>query len=362
MLASCAGLEKSEHVLSPTVAGPIPGVFIEQPRPLEPKDGRNIEVASQPITLLLENSPNNSQRPIAYLFEIATDNAFNTKVFTRAGVTSGEGGRTSLRLPEALATGRTYYWRAQAADGANTGPYSGPAHFNIFTQVVIDRPVLLQPVNNAQLDSVLPRFLIGNAPRSGPVGALSYQIEVADGDSFANKHVVWTVGEQPTQTRLDAPSGLPSGKQLFWRARAYDTTGAAGDWSASAAFRTAAVTVPTPTPGTGGSCASRGTPLEILQCRRNQYGAHMNATEIVAFLKASAKDINTLATVGGPWGTLVKTSGSQCNGYSCDILCLGNGSGQIQRDVLIDAEGSQTPIWGGPLSGSGIAVRQCEAQ
>ena len=87
----------------------------------------------------------------------------------------------------------------------------------------------------------------------------------------------------------------------------------------------------------------------------------MNADQIVAFLRASAKDINALGTEGSPWGVLVKTSGAQCNGYSCDILCLGNGPGQIQRDVLIDAEGAQEPVWGGPMSGGSIAVRPCEA-
>lgn len=363
LAAACAGLEKSENVLSPTVAGPIPGVWIEQPLVVEPKDGRAIEVASQPITLTITNAPNNSQRVVSYAFELATDSGFSNTFFSRGGVTAGQG-RTAFRLPEALATGRTYYWRARAGDGANDGPFSSPAHFSVFTPVVIDRPVLLQPVNNVQLDSVLPRFLIGNAFRSGPVGSLSYQIEVASNDSFGNKYVIWNVSEQAGQTRLDAPSGLPGGQQLFWRARAYDSNGLAGDWSPSAVFRTPAIIVAPPPPagGGGGSCVAQGTPLGVLQCRRNQYGAHMDAGQTVAFLKASAKDINALGTQGGPWGILVKTSGAQCNGYSCDILCLGNGGGQIQRDVLIDSEGSQTPIWGGPLSGGSIAVRPCEAQ
>jgi hypothetical protein len=61
------------------------------------------------------------------------------------------------------------------------------------------------------------------------------------------------------------------------------------------------------------------------------------------------------------WGLLVKDSGSNCNGYSCDILCQGSGSGQVQRDVLLDAEDAQLPIWGDPMSGSDIVVRPCQA-
>jgi hypothetical protein len=362
LLSACAGLEKSENVLSPTVAGPIPGVSIEMPIPLDPKDGRAIPVDNQPITLLIENAQTNGVRPLNYLFEIATDTAFNNKVFVRENIAPGEGGRTSLRLPDALPTGRTYFWRARAQDGANTGIYSGFAHFTIFTPIVIGQPIPRSPVNNFMLDSLAAIFVIDNAPRSGPVGAMSYTLEIADSDSFANKQYIWVFGEQPHQTRFTAPSPLPSNRQLFWRARAYDSNDHTGDWSATAVFRTPVVQAPPPPTGGGGNCGAQTQPLAILQCHRNRFGPHMSHSEVVAFLRASAVDINRAGTAGGPWGLLVKTSGTQCDGYSCDILCLGNGSSQVQRDVLIDAEGSQTPVWGNPISGSGIVVRPCEAQ
>ena len=256
MLAACTGLDKSENVLSPTVAGPIPGVNIAQPIPLGPKDGLQIAVESQPITLVIENAATNGQRPLNYTFEVATDVNFSTKIFTRDGVAPGDGGRTSLRLPDALPSGRTYYWRSKAQDGANNGPYSGFAHFNVFTPIVIQKPILRAPINNVLLDSALPRFSLDNAPRSGPVGAVSYIIEVAGSDSFADRYVIWTVGEQPGQTSLTAPSPLPGGKQLFWHARAFDG-GNEGPWSDSQVFRTpAAPAPPVPPPGGGGHIPS----------------------------------------------------------------------------------------------------------
>ena len=88
----------------------------------------------------------------------------------------------------------------------------------------------------------------------------------------------------------------------------------------------------------------------------------MSDGEVVAFLKGSARDINTAGTGGGRWGLLVKTGGSQCNGYSCDILCMGSGSSQVQRDVLSDSDGAQIPAWGSPMTGSAIIVRPCEIQ
>jgi hypothetical protein len=362
VMIGCAELEKSENPLSPTVAGPIPGVSISMPLPLSPKDGQPIAVANQPVTLMLQNAETSGVRPISYTFEVATDLAFVNKVFAREGVQPGDGGRTSLRLPEALGTGRTYYWRAQALDGANSGPFSGPAHFSIFTPIVIQHPIPRSPVNGAVLSSLVPEFVFTNAARSGPVGAITYVIEVADTVAFSSLRAQWVTPEQPGETRFSAPSGLPQNAMYYWRVRAYDGN-VSGPWSNIDGFRTPVIQAPAPAPGGGGGASCTSTqPLDILICRRNQYGSHMSHSELVEFLKNSARDINRAGTAGGPWGVLVKTSGAQCNGYSCDILCLGNGGSQVQRDVLIDAEGSQLPIWGNPISGGSMVVRPCEPQ
>src|SRR5688572_23172305 len=114
----CAA-EKSENPLSPTVAGPIPGVEISAPKTIEPGGGQLIASDRQPVTLLLENASSNGPRPLTYLFEVATDAAFNNKVFARDAISPGDDGRTALRLPDALGSGRSYYWRAKAEDGAN---------------------------------------------------------------------------------------------------------------------------------------------------------------------------------------------------------------------------------------------------
>ena len=50
---------KSANPLSPTVAGPIPGVNITPPKPLEPGNGWKLNPAKQPVTLLLENASSN---------------------------------------------------------------------------------------------------------------------------------------------------------------------------------------------------------------------------------------------------------------------------------------------------------------
>jgi hypothetical protein len=72
----------------------------------------------------------------------------------------------------------------------------------------------------------------------------------------------------------------------------------------------------------------------------------MTASQAVAFLSGSAKDFNAAGVPDGPFGILRKTGGNNCNGYSCDILCSGQGSNQKQWDVLVD---SKYVTWGAPI-------------
>jgi hypothetical protein len=246
-MAACAA-SKSADPLSPTVAGPIPGVNITSPSIMQPSLGAKVAVDQQPLTLTVGNAATSGVRPLTYVFEIAADASFANKVFSRDGIPPGEGGQTSLRLPDALQTGRTYFWHSRAEDGANTGPFSTTAAFDVFTPIVIGAPVPTSPIGNAVVDKPNPRFQFNNAPHSGPVGPIAYVIEVADSDSFGNKLAVWTVPEQSGQTHLDSPQDLPPIKQLFWRVRGADPT-TLGPWSATQVFQTPApIVLPPPPP------------------------------------------------------------------------------------------------------------------
>src|SRR5712671_3291842 len=173
VLISCES-SKSSNPLSPSVAGPIPGVNITAPKMLEPIAGQRIAVERQPVTLLIENAGTNGVRPLTYSFDIATDANFNTKVFSRDGIAPGDGGRTSLRLSDQLQTGRAYFWRTRAVDGANEGPYANAASFEIFTPIVIDAPAPVSPGINVTIDTIRPRLTFTNAQRSGPAGTITY--------------------------------------------------------------------------------------------------------------------------------------------------------------------------------------------
>jgi hypothetical protein len=250
LLTGCQ-VQKSANPLSPTIAGPIPGVNITAPQPVAPASGTKVAVDQQPITLVVQNASTNGVRPLSYLFEVAADSDFQNKVFSREGIKPGDG-QTSFKLPDPLATGRTYYWRARAQDGANTGPYSSGTAFNVFTPIVIQAPTPTAPIGNVVTSSATPHFEWTNAVRSGPVGAIAYQVEVASSDTFANKIATWTVAETPSQTGLDSPQALAYGTQYFWHVRAFDPT-TAGPWSSTQAFSTPVTpSVTQPPPGGGG--------------------------------------------------------------------------------------------------------------
>ena len=244
--------QKSENPLSPTVAGPIPGVEISAPTPVEPGPGVKIALEQQPIALTIQNATSSGVRPLTYVFEVATDVNFATRVFYRTGVVPGEG-RTQVRLPDRLAPERTDYWRANAEDGANTGPSSTSLFFNVFTPVVVGAPVLKEPINNTTVSTVQPVFRIGNAPRTGPAGSITYEIEVAEQESMAGRVGVWAIDEYPGDTNLTSPVALAPNKQYFWRARAFEST-TSGPWAATQAFRTPAPVAPPLPPGPGGGC------------------------------------------------------------------------------------------------------------
>ncbi|HVH26527.1 MAG TPA: hypothetical protein VM818_07210 [Vicinamibacterales bacterium] len=232
---------KSSNPLSPVVAGPIEGVGITAPSVMQPGVDAMIDTTSQPIVLKVGNAATNGVRPLSVRFEVATDPGFTNQVFARVVPQDGSG-QTSVQLPNALAPERKYFWHARAEDGANAGPFGATSAFSIFTPVVFGPPILLAPINNVLTTSQQPRFVIGNAPRTGPAGFVAYYLEISN--SKAQVVAGYQFPETPGQTELVAPTSLPAG-QYFWIARAYDP-GFAGPFSVVQSF------VTPPSPGSGG--------------------------------------------------------------------------------------------------------------
>jgi hypothetical protein len=86
----------------------------------------------------------------------------------------------------------------------------------------------------------------------------------------------------------------------------------------------------------------------------------MSPGDVVNFLFASAQSLTRNGIAGAPFGVLRTSSGSSCNGYSCAIICSGQGNSQKQWDVLGDSDGAQTPNWNGPATVPNIRVDTCD--
>jgi hypothetical protein len=362
VLGACES-QKSSNPLSPTIAGPIPGVQITTPVLLEPGQGWKFRDRQQPITLVIENASTNGVRPLFYAVEIAVDAGFQSIVYRRHEISPGGNGRTSHTLIEKLELGRTYYWRAWAYDGANTSERTTMISFEVYPPVVINPPALEAPSNGGTVPSLAVLLRLRNSSRSGPAGPVAYAYQVATDQAFT-RMVAQTSGQPEGSSSTEwRPTGLEINDTYFWRARATDGETTSG-WSAVWSFKTPA---PAPVPGGGGAPAPCGPPypntaLGIVECQRSKFGSRLSSGELLALMRAIARDLNAAGIAGGPFGILRKSSGANCGGYSCDIICAGQGNSQRQYDVLGDAEGDASPGWSGPHTVPSIRVDICEIQ
>jgi hypothetical protein len=272
VIAAGCGVEKSENPLSPSVAGPIAGVEISAPRASEPAQGAKLKPAQQPIRLTVENANSNGVRPLSYTFEVASDSAFQNKVFARSNVTPGSNGKTIITL-DPLAVGKAYHWRARAEDGANTGPFMTAA-FEVLPQPELGAPGLVSPVSNVQVSSLQPTLLMNAPSRNAAVGPLIYDLQVGLDVAFSQVVSIGRFPEAGAQSTFTPSTPLPPSRAHYWRVRAGDgeTTSA---WSVTESFTTPAATPapappsPGPTPP-GGSCAANNGPA-IVACIAAKY-------------------------------------------------------------------------------------------
>jgi hypothetical protein len=248
---------KSSNPTSPSVAGPIPGVAITAPTPLEPQSGSQLVSTGQPQTLLIENAGTSGARELWLQFEIAGDTAFQRVVHHADRVAPGGGGRTSYRLPEPLGAGQTYYWRVRAMDGANTGPYSSVVHFSVVDPVVIEAPTPLDPVGN--INTNRPQFRVRNGNVSGPAGDLVYRFEVATApDTSAVVAVISAVPNGGGTTTMSM-GDLPWNRTFYWRVWATDGS-TQSPYSGVMSFKTPNPPPPPPPPPAPGPAPGPGTP------------------------------------------------------------------------------------------------------
>lgn len=339
--------QKSSNPLSPSVAGPIPGVNITAPKLLEPAQGFKYKESQQPIKLIVENATSNGVRPVTYMFEVATDSAFTTKVYARSGVPPGDGGRTSVQI-DRLDLGRAYYWRAKADDGANSSQFSS-SQFEVLPKPLLNPPGPVSPVNNDRVASRKPTLTVNNSDRNAAIGAVSYEFQIATDQAFAKVVASGASSENPGQTSYTAGADLAADLQHFWRARATDgdTTSA---WAATQIFRTptaAPAPGPSPNPGPapGGPCASNNGPA-IVNCIAAKYPQYLVAGISLGQRQANMSFIRDRIIEAGKCGGLDLGQNLKRGGpdLSIDFLAWRQAGGDMGVDIAFDYDNTSEPL------------------
>jgi hypothetical protein len=217
--------------------------------------------ASQPVTLVVKNatvtaSAGATTVAALYMFEVATDAAFTTRISTKSAVAQGSGGtsgQTAVTL-DALSAG-DYFWRASAEAGGTPGPVSSVNKFTIGPAISLSAPSAVGPSEGAKT-SRRPTFQVRNATRTGPVGAITYKFEVSTSSTFGTIAATGTVAEGATETTYTPASNLATNTKYFWRVTALDATN--NVTSAASAVQS----ITTLAPSTAEQIAEeRGTPL-----------------------------------------------------------------------------------------------------
>lgn len=211
----------------------------------------------------------------------------------------------------------------------------------------VTAPGAVSPTAGVEVDDDDPDLVIENAAghfiQQPP---LWYVFEVFDGsDQLVYRSAPVPAGPDG-RTSHEITTVLAFDADYSWQAYA-TADGARGPASPTAQFRTFN--------RFGPSCAYLGNELAIVQCRRAQFG-YLSESGRIDFLRRIAYDLNRVPAEHAPYGLLVKSSGNNCEGYSCDIICSDHERPR-QWDVLTDEDSAQLPVW----SRLGdIAVRPCE--
>jgi hypothetical protein len=343
-LAGCEA-QKSSNPLSPSVAGPIAGVEITAPKLVEPGQGFKYKESQQPIRLVVENATSTGVRPITYMFEVASDADFNSKLFARNGVPGGDGGRTTVQV-DRLDIGRAYYWRARAEDGANSSQFAS-AQFEVLPKPVLTAPGLVSPINNERVGSKRPTLTISASDRNAAIGNLSYEFQVASDQAFGQLVSAAVVDEQGRETSFTPNGDLANDRQHFWRVRASDGE-STSPWATTQTFRTplgpAPSPGPPPSPGDGNCDALvNGDRQKLVECIH----ATINPKDEFGAFEVTKRVAWALRAQGG--GLLIKNGGENIvswQGYSFSASRVCFPDGHIYK-VISDAGpgGANGPQW-----------------
>jgi hypothetical protein len=208
-----------------SVTDVVTGVTLTSPAPITPTVNQQFKNVEQPLTLTIKNAVTSGTTPLTYTFEVASDVAFATKVYTKDGVAAGSG-TTALKIDK-LAANKSYFWRARASSGTLAGPYGDVRGFGIGPEVLLSQPVNGDPQPN-QTVGENPTLNVNNVGRSGPNGPIFYRFEISESPTNFTSLVYSGTAAERTDlsfTGHDVTTKLLE-KTYYWRVIATDPANA----------------------------------------------------------------------------------------------------------------------------------------
>jgi hypothetical protein len=200
------------------------GVTLTSPSPVTPTANQQFKNVEQPITLTVKNAVTSGTTALVYTFEVATDSAFASKVYTKDGVPAGAT-TTALKIDK-LTANKSYFWRARAQSGSLTGPNTEIRGFGIGPEVVLNQPVNGDPQPNATVGEQ-PTLNVNNVGRSGPNGPIFYRFEISETAAFGSLVYTATVAERTDLSFTGHVVTIKlAEKTYFWRVIATDPANA----------------------------------------------------------------------------------------------------------------------------------------
>ncbi len=197
------------------------------------------------------NAEDAQSDPLSYAFEVYADASLQTLVAQVPSVAAGES-VTVWQVDTTLADNAQYWWRCQASDGANVGPWMATATFYVNETNAPPWPVVIAgPPNGAVMrsSSYALSWYATTDPGAGDT-ILDYHIQIADNPVFEAPLVDdagIVIGGAPTgggwlasrQLKdLAGVEAMAEVKTYYWRIRARDSRYRYSEWSAGPRYFT----------------------------------------------------------------------------------------------------------------------------
>jgi len=241
----------SEYGTAPDQDLFLDDIGIGEPAPNAPVLAAPANLASVTIvrpTLSVTNAVDFQGDPLSYRFEVYADAALSNLVAQVPLVASGSV-VSSWQVDTDLPNNAQYWWRCQASDGTNTGPWMTTATF--FVNEINhppSAPVVAGPPPGTlvtNLDALLLWFPSSGDPDEGDRVA-TYQIQIAADPAFTaiviNATNIPAVPVPPGSnwvltlplSVLPGTDTLVTGTLYYWRVSVQDLRGLSSDWSPGA--------------------------------------------------------------------------------------------------------------------------------